>query len=238
MTTTQQEASDLAPNPQRKRGRPRKTQQPGDSSLQGDIGAGSTPQTSRLLAASRRSRDYKQAGDVLTRQLDIPLRVTPIPEVPFRAWPDAGDEHPVAILRVRNDSDRKEAYILSPEIADLPYVAPKVRDASLVPCVTETGKLYVWARTDPDPNDRLSFRIFNNLLRVCEEARKKWIAITWSNGVLSLQYPRKPIEEEPRWPSGQTLEEIYELAIHEAYIDSPDHPAIRGLDVIRREMAQ
>jgi hypothetical protein len=137
---------------------------------------------------------------------------------------------------VKRDDDRKEVYILSPEVADLPHVAPKVRDASLVPCVTSTGRIFVWAKTIPDPGDRLGFRIFDALARAGEEARKGWVMISWDNGALTIEEPRTPIEEEPRWPSGQTLEEIFEIAIRGIFIDDLEHPVIRQLDTIAREI--
>jgi hypothetical protein len=59
----------------------------------------------------------------------------------------------------------------------------------------------------------LSFRVYDALARAGEEARKCWISISWDNGVLTLNYQRQSIEEEPRWPSGQNLDEIFEIAI-------------------------
>jgi hypothetical protein len=96
-----------------------------------DTPSSSKPPTSKLLSAAKRARDYKQDGRGLTRQLDIPLRATPLPGVPFRIWPNPDDEHPVAILKVSNDYGRKDVYILSEKVADLPYVAPKVRNGRL-----------------------------------------------------------------------------------------------------------
>jgi hypothetical protein len=188
-----------------------------------------------LLSAARRAGDYKREGRGPSRQLEIQLRPTPISGVYFRVWPDPDEELPVAILKVKDDGDRKEVYILSAGVADLPHVAPKVRDASLVPCVTSTGKVYVWAKTIPDPADRLGFRIFDALARAGEEARKHWIMISW-DPALTIEEPRKPIEDEPRWPSGQSLEEIFEIAIRGVFINDPDHPVIRRLDTIPREV--
>jgi hypothetical protein len=188
-----------------------------------------------LLSAAKRARVFKQAGRGPSRQLDIPLRGTPISGVYFRTWADQEDEFPVAILKVKNDDDRKEVYILSEKVAELPHVAPKVRDASLVPCVTSTDKVFVWAKTHPDPDDRMGFRIYDALARAGKIARKTWILLNWDGGALSVEEPREPIEE-PKWPSGQSLEEIFEVAIRGAWIDDPDHPVIRKLNVIVREV--
>jgi hypothetical protein len=201
-----------------------------------DPGNRSKSPTSTLLSAAKRARDFKREGRGPSRQLDIQLRPTPISGVYFRVWPNPDDEYPVAILKVKTDDDRKEVFILSAEIADLPHVAPKVRDASLIPCVTSTGRVYVWAKTIPDPADRLGFRIFDALARAGEEARKRWIMISWDSGALTIEDPRKPIEDDPRWPSGQTIEEIFEIAIRGVFIDDPDHPVIRRLDTIAREV--
>jgi hypothetical protein len=198
--------------------------------------ASTKPPTSKLLSAAKRAHDFKKEGRGPSRQLDIQLRSTPISGVYFRSWPNPDDEYPVAILKVKTDDDRKEIFILSVEVADLPHVATKVREASLVPCVTSTGRVFVWAKTIPDPADRLGFRIFDGLARAGEEARKRWILISWDSGALTIEDPREPIMEEPRWPSGQPLEEIYEIAIRGAFIDNPDHPVIRRLDTIAREI--
>jgi hypothetical protein len=209
---------------------------PATSGPKPDHDPGSKPPTSKLLSAARRARDFKKEGRGPSRQLDIQLRSTPISGVYFRAWPNPDEEYPVAILKVKNDDDRKDVFILTAEVADLPHVAPKVRDASLVPCVTCLGRLYIWARIVPDPSDRLGYRIFDALARAGEEARKRWIMISWDSGALTIEEPRVPIEEEPRWPSGQTLNEIFEIAIRGVFIDDANHPAIRRLDTIAREV--
>jgi hypothetical protein len=195
-----------------------------------------TPPTAGLLSAARRVKDYQREARGLTRQLDIMLRATPIAGVPFRVWPNPADEFPVAILRVKNDSDRSDTYLLTPEVADLHYVAAKVSEGMLVPCITTTGKLYVWARTIPDRENRMAYRIHEALVRVCERARKGWVSIGWSP-TLTLEEPRDPITDEPAWPTGQPLEEIYEIAARGVLINDPSHPVIRNLDtrVISRE---
>jgi hypothetical protein len=198
--------------------------------------ASSPSSTSALLSAARRVRDYKREGRGLSRQLDIAApRTTPQTGVIFRAWPDPGADYPVCVLRVKTDDDRKEDYILAPDIADLSYVAPRVRNADLVACVTTTGKVFVWAVIDPDPGNRLAYRTYAALARVCEEARKGWVSITWEPA-LTIHLPRTPIEEEARWPDGQTLEEMLEISMRASYIDSKDHPVIRALDTIGREV--
>jgi hypothetical protein len=222
-----EEVSDLVPEPVRKRGRPPKARQPDDS--------GDKRPTSKLLSAAKRAHDFKQSGRGPSRQLDIQLRGTPISGVYFRAWANPDEEFPVAILKVKNDDDRKEVYILSAEVADLPHLAPKARAGSLVPCVTSTGKVFVWAKTHPDPGDRMGFRIYDALARAGEIARKTWVLLNWDGGALSVEEPREPIEE-PKWPTGQSLDEIFEMAIRGAFIDDPDHPVIRKLNAIVREV--
>jgi hypothetical protein len=194
------------------------------------------PPTSGLLSAARRVRDFQKEGRGPSRQLDITLRATPIAGPYFRVWPNVDEEMPVGLLKVKTGDDRRDTYVLSAEIADLPHVAPRVKDGSLVPCITSTGKVYVWARTIPDESDRLGYRIHAALDRVAREARKHWVAISWDNNALTIETPRVEIADEPRWPSGQTLEEMYEIAIKGAFIDKADHQAIVALDSIRREV--
>jgi len=201
---------------------------------QGDV-APVKPPTRDLLSAAKRARDFKREGRGVTRQLDISLLRTPISGIYFRCWPNPDDELPVAILKPKTDTKSKEVYVLSAEVADLPYVAPKVREATLVPCVTSTGRLYVWAKTTPDPEDKLTFRTFDGLDQICQAARERWVLVDWSPG-LSMGEPPVPMEDEPKWPTGQSLREIFEVAIRNFFIDNPDHPVIRVLNTIKREV--
>jgi hypothetical protein len=201
----------------------------------GRPGADPTTPTLKLLTAAKRSHDHKRGARGLSRQLDISLRGTPIPEVYFRIWPDAADEYPVALLKASADSERKEIYVVSGEIAELPYIVDRARDAKLIPCITTTGRLYVWVMTIPNQADRMGFRVHAALQRVAEAARRAWIMISWDNNGLHVHDPKEPITDEPRWPEGQSLEEIYEIALHGAFIDRPDHPVIRQFNTISRE---
>jgi hypothetical protein len=194
------------------------------------------PPTGRLLSAARRVRDYQQEGQGTTRQLDIQLRHTPLSEVFFRVWDIPEDYYAVALLRVKDDQGRSEIYLLSPEVADLPFVAPKVRDGLLVPCITSTGTVFVWAQTIPNPSDRMGYRIHKALERVALRARKEWVSLSWHNSTPFVHDPpAELVEEKPHWPTGQTLEEIFEIAISDRFISDPDHPVIRHLNTKSRE---
>jgi hypothetical protein len=194
------------------------------------------PPTADLLSAARRAHNYKREGRGLSRQLDVQLLGTPPPGIYFMCWPNPDDEEPVTILRVKSDSDRKELFLVSDEIARLPYVVDKVREGFLALCITSIGRLFCWARTTPDPADRLAYRTFDALQRAGEMARKKWILLNWDLGVLSVEEPRQPIEQEPAWPTGQSLREIYNLAIKDSLVTNPEHAVIRKLDTIRKEI--
>src|SRR5262249_49078023 len=146
-----------------------------------DSGGGPRSPTSKLLSAARRVRDYQKESQGATRQLDIPLRHTPPSEVFFRVWSNPEDEFEVALLRVKDAQGRGEVYLLSPEVADLPLIAPKVRDGRLVPGITSTGGVFVWAMSVPDPNDRMGYRVHAALERVAKEARKGWVSLSWNN---------------------------------------------------------
>jgi hypothetical protein len=136
---------------------------------------------------------------------------------------------------VKPDVDRKEVYILSAEVAELSYVASKVRDGKLIPGITSAGTVFVWAQTIPNSRDRMGYRVHAGLVRAGEEARKKWVSLKWEPALMTEE-PREPFVEEPRWPNGQTLEEMFEIAIKGVFIDRPDHPVIRRLDTITKEV--
>jgi hypothetical protein len=201
-----------------------------------DPGSRSGPPTSKLLSAARRVRDYQREGQGATRQLDIPLRHTPPPGIFFQLWPNPADDFEVAILRVKDDSDRTDVYPLTPEIADLPFISPKVKDGRLIAGITSTGSIFVWAATDPDPADRMAYRTHSALYRVAQMARGAWVSIHWLYGkVLVHDPPAELVEEQPHWPTGQSLQEILELAVADRLISHPNHPVIRNLNTRSRE---
>jgi hypothetical protein len=194
------------------------------------------PPTDDLLSAAKRARDYKREGAANSRQLDIALKGTPPTGILIRTWPNPADDYDVAILRVKTDNDRKETYILDDAVASLPYVGPKVRNGRLVACVTHTGLVFVWACTEADPGDRLCYRMYRALEDFREAARERWVGLSWDTGSMVIEEPRVPIADEPRWPTGQTLREIYSLAIRGAFIGNSDHPVVKKLDVVTREV--
>jgi hypothetical protein len=193
------------------------------------------PPTASLAARAKRTRNYTAEGGTRDRQMEVSLRPTPYPRVFFRAWPDREDYWEVAIYRPPSEGDRdRPTFILDPSVADVPFVSDKVKDGLLVPCITTNRKVFIWAFTIPNPDERMAFRIHEPLERVLEVARSEWVAIDWNP--LRLLKPRKPITAQPKWPNGQSLDELFSTALRAVYIDSVDHTEIRKLDTIAEEI--
>src|SRR5262249_41835468 len=149
------------------------------------------------------------------RQMDIDLKSPPQSELLFRAWPDVEDYEEVTLLKVKDDRERKHLYILGPAVADLDHVVAKARPGRLIPCVTRTGRVFVWALPDPIQDDNLTFGMLCGLADICEKARTTWVGVGWNPKVCEVK-PPEPIDEEARWPSGQRPEEWCRLAMRSA----------------------
>jgi hypothetical protein len=177
------------------------------------------PATLKLLDEARRGRDLKKKARAGGRQLDIELRNTPISEVFFRAWADEDDYAQVSVLKSKSDGNRTEVYVLSPAVLDLPRVAAKAVDVTLVPCITSTGQIFVWAVTESASATRFSKKQCEALERVLEAARRDWVMISWENGLrIHDPDPDEPLEDPATWPTRQGPGEMIELAISGAYI--------------------
>jgi hypothetical protein len=193
------------------------------------------PPTASLAARAKRTRNYKTEGGTWTRQMGIQLRGTPYPRVFFRAWPDREDYWEVAIYRPPPEGDRdRPTFILDPSVADVPFVSNKVKDGLLVPCITTNHKVFIWAFTIPNPDERMAYRIHEPLERVLEEARSEWVAVDWNP--LRLIKPRIPIKAQPKWPNGQALDELFSTALRAVYIDNVEHAEIQKLDTTAEEI--
>jgi hypothetical protein len=195
----------------------------------GQPGAAESPPTDDLLARARRTRDHRKEGARSRRQLDIKLRSTPPSTVFFRSWPDPADEEPVFLLKTKDDDERKQAWLVPPDIAELDHVAPHVREALLTPIITRTGLIYVWARVLADPGDAFTFAMYQGLELIYEASLDRFIAVAWDQGKVCIIDPDAPDRSEPSWPVGQTPAEMFRLAIKRVLIVDPDHVEIRRL---------
>jgi hypothetical protein len=184
----------------------------------------------KLLAGARRIRDYRREGAKLVRTTEIPLRATPYAGIPFRSWPYLEDYFGCYILRPAKADGPKDIFIVKTDVAMLPFVRPKVRLGQLVPCLTSSGKLFVWGMTLSDPADKGGAKVFKALEEIAEYTRTTgWASVTWDP--MRMETPCEPIDE-PDWSSDQPLDEIYYLAMKDMYITSPDHEEIKKLNTV------
>ena len=224
------------PKPKRKYTRKAKTDPTGPSESSPDPrgtseATAAKPPTSKLLSAARRVVDYQAAHPALTRVLDITLKSSPPSEIFFRLWPDERDDFPCYILQVKNDSDRKDLFIVPESIANLSHVRRHAKPGVLTALITTTGIVYVWARVTPNAGDnQLSYTYQLAMERVANQARRGWIYLTWERSKPRVEEPGVPITEEAQWPTGQPPEELYSLAIEPYWIDNPDELVIKRLN--------
>jgi hypothetical protein len=212
----------------------------GDLPIGGEGGSSSeaevrpiAPAGRSLVTLARRTRDYNREGAVKRREVDVSLR-SPKQDWIFQAWPKEEDYWPVGILRVDRGDDRTETYVVTEEVAGLPFLAGRIRDAKLVPCITSKGTVFVWPVIEPNPDDRFGYRIHSAMRRILDEARKQWVSIQWAGGRPSLAIPRAVIAP-PSWPD-QPWTEVFDLALKDRLIDDRDAEVIRELDRAIREV--
>jgi hypothetical protein len=190
------------------------------------------PPTSRILSIARKVENFK-AGKGLSRQLDISLMTSPKAKTWFMAWPDEADYLDVFLLRVKHDDWTKEIFIVTEEIATLPHMVENVIAARLIPCLSSTGTVFVWAQAIPDPDDKATYRLYEAMRKGGVIAREGWTKILWQP--FRVETPADPAAVTPRqWPSGQTPLEWYDLATRPYIIDDPKHPVIESFRAIER----
>jgi hypothetical protein len=184
------------------------------------------------LSAARRAKDYREYRISANRQLDISLVSTPPSGILFAVWENPEDEVKVAILKLKNEQGRKEQYLLTPEVAGLRHVTEHVRHATLVPIITPGSVIYVWCREEPDPaGNEMVCRHCDAMETLAGLARKRWVILSWDTGKPVVYTPQRPPGWPPKWPTGQSLEEMCELAIKRLLIDTVDHSVIERLKV-------
>jgi hypothetical protein len=190
--------------------------------------------TLRLLEAARREVKIVKEGKGKTRQPDISLRWTPLPDCPFRAWPDEGDYSDIYLLRKVKGERTKSIHVVAPRIVEEDiHVRKCIIEARLVPCLDSTGQVYVWAQPDLDPTGS-NYKMQKNLEEVRLSAVEEWTILHWLDGFrIEIQIPDLQ-DFDAEWPTGQLPQEWQELAIEPYYVDNPDHPEILGCRTKRR----
>jgi hypothetical protein len=186
------------------------------------------PKAKSLLEQARRPKNYAATGKGPTRQIQIDV-MNPPSEVPFRSWPDENDYLPIAILKTKTGGGEKQVLLLAADVAEGLAGDSRLKDALLVPCITSTGKLFIYPMIVPNPAERMGFKSHKAMAFGCEKARTAWASFEWANGALSLGSP-KVDPGEPQWPTGQSLDEIYEIALEGVLITDPNDATLKALD--------
>jgi hypothetical protein len=190
------------------------------------------PPTSRILAVARKVENFK-VGKGLSRQLDISLVTSPKAKTWFQAWPDEADYLDIFLLRVKHDDWNKEIFVVTQEIAELPHMADNVISARLIPCLSSTGTVFVWAQAVPDLDDKATYRLYEAMRKGGVIAMGGWAKFLWQP--FRVETPADPSAVIRRqWPSGQTPLEWYDLATRAYIIDDPEHPVIKSFEAIER----
>jgi hypothetical protein len=183
--------------------------------------------TLRLLERAKKKVEIVREGKGKTRQPDISLRWTPIPDCPFRVWPDEGDYSDVFyVLRKTKGEKTKSIKVIAPDVVEGDiYVRRCIVEVHLVPCLEGTGGVYIWSQPVLDPTHS-NYKMQRNLETVRAAAVKEWTILHWLDGfkmqIEALEYQNLDAD----WPTGQSPGEWQELAIEPYWVDDPDDPDI------------
>jgi hypothetical protein len=199
-----------------------------------------TGSASEMLSMARRVKEYKSEVVPLGRQMDFTLKGSVLTGIYFQTWANPADDYPVAVIRPKNDSDRKEVYILHPDVAELEHVKPHVLDGTLRLVITVSGTIYVWVIIEADPlGNKMAWTHYQNMLRVEGISRRGWVLVEWgsktdanSSGQKMTIYEPTPEEkaifQPPMWYRlGQPITEAYWAAIQPHFITDRNHAELR-----------
>jgi hypothetical protein len=183
--------------------------------------------TSRILKAARKKVEIVREGKGKTRQPDISLRWTPLPECPFRVWPNEEDYSDVFYMLRKTKGERtRSIHIIAPDIVEGDiYVRRRIIEVHLIPCLEGSGGVYIWSQPVLDPAHS-NYKMQKNLETVRQSAVGEWTILRWLDG-FKIEYETLTHQDlDADWPTGQLPEEWQELAIEPYWIEDPDDPEI------------
>jgi hypothetical protein len=137
--------------------------------------------------------------------------------------------HPDEECRLYNvpvvEDEKRETYILAPDLEIPEDLERFVSHVNLVTCLNHKGTLFLW----PYKNSTNDWS--KSASRIVRRAVSEWVRLRAdmdANGYRVETAPAELRAVEPTWPK-MTFEEILNTAFEDKCIDSLDHPVIRSL---------
>jgi hypothetical protein len=140
----------------------------------------------------------------------------------FRVHPD--EEYRLYNVPVVED-EKRETYILAPDLEIPEDLERFVSHVNLVTCLNHRGTLFLW----PYKNSTNDWS--KSASRIARRAIGEWVRLQADMDANCYRVETAPAELraiEPTWPK-MTFNEIFNTAFEDKCIDSLDHPVIRSL---------
>lgn len=173
-------------------------------------------------ARLRLPQNFADAIGVKKALLTVPVR-KPNRQDFFRVHP--GDDYrlQVAVIELKDD---RETYLVDPSLC--PEIPGEVTPKLLVTTITRQGVLALWPIRLPGEDGRLD-NWNRSAMEAAELATKSWVRVVsnMSLGAYDVLLPDGKFPE-PEWPDVD-FRTILKIAFKDCFIQSLDHPVIRGL---------
>lgn len=185
---------------------------------------GSAPPTGTGLAISisalRLPQDFGSAAGVKKVLTTIPFR-KPSGQVFFRVHPEWRLN--AAILQLKDDG---ENYIVAPHL--FAELAQEVRAKMVYTGVTREGTVFMWPVNLESEDGRLD-TWSRSAHEAAKLAEKGWVRLVANRSIGAYDaYEAIGQLGDPSWPE-MTFDEVAKLAFRDRFIDSLNHPILKGL---------
>ncbi len=174
------------------------------------------------LKKLRLSQDFADGLEVKKLLLTVPVR-RPSPQEFIRVHPGEDWCLQTMILELK---EKRETYLVDQDLwAEMAgEIVPKV----LYTVMTRSGILSLWPIRLPGEDGRLD-EWNRSALEAAQMAKKNWIRVSANMGLGAYDvYQAKGDIPEPEWPE-TTFTEILRVAFKDRFINSLNHPVLRGL---------
>lgn len=147
----------------------------------------------------------------------------PNPQEFCRAHPNPAYSFNTAVLETKDDH---EVYLVAKPLWN--QLSNEIIPVQLVTAINRQGTIFVWEVKLPRSDGR--WNPWNQSMAVAAEtAKKSWVRVrsNMSLGAYEVTRALAPLAE-PVWPN-KSFDEIIEIAFHDNFIQSADHPVLKRL---------
>ncbi len=172
----------------------------------------------------RLTQDFTQSFGVKKHLLTVPVR-KPSKEWWIRVHPDEAYRINTAVIELKED---REVYLVDPSLWTELSTEATFGPRAIFTAVNRQGVVFLWQIRLPGADGKID--MWNkSAMEAALNGMQKWIRVTANMSLGAYEvYEATNSLAEPAWPE-QSLHELLGIAFKDRYIDSLDHPVIKGL---------